>query len=1186
MTNADVNDLGPSREELEEAEASLAAVDRNADPAGWASLSARYGHALQAMGVAHFPKALQAYRDALTVFHRLDFPAEWYEASLMLAFVIVQDWPVDIPNWSALQEAAAILDELSADSATRAAEVHAGVLGLRAKALTQLTEHDPARFDAACEAQRVAAGEAQRVASGKEQSVVMMMHIFADANLALAELLVGHDGDMDEAISALENAISFYQADKHPGEWVRSHWYLARLLESRIESCPELLAACAHLEAVVSIKPPLLGEAFYAKACNDLALWLSDGRCVVDRQRLDRAISWSEESLKYWPEDDLVHRMDHAAALAGGYQTRAVTSHDNADLIRAVALLDEAADLARLCGAPVERMIPLVHDSAQISTMITTGRRQNLEIAIERLTELLHHFANDMSPTTLATVHQTLGTIYGDRIAGSRAENLDLGKENLETALEVLDRQANPDQWASVANNLSNVYWKRVNGDNGENLEKAIALAEAALTIRTREKDPQLWARTVHSLGNLYYQRPLGDLSNNAEKSIGFSQSALQVETKEAYPVAWAGANRNLGNAYVKRERGDRGANLSNAASCFRNALSVTSALEDRNAHAESLTGLGMALLSLGKDADDQLILGDAVTAYEQAAAIFEEVGSADSQALAHFNLAHALFELQSAESAARALEVMLKCLPAWDADRNPLRAPDAYHALARFSDRLGQSKEAYEWICRAVGANEVLFAGATAEDSKIELVADSTTLYLRAVELALRSGAPASEALLLAERGRTRLLREAVVRLQPDWVIPAELLARESALMAERRRAWEGVPARDSVSGSAGRDFAQVQALTEQLGGLWEQMRSYPGGSEYVAARGGGISWDQIRSWVDTQPRGFALLEYVVMSDRVVAFVVRQGRPEPAMVEIPLDMQQLDRCAQALYREMDGSTGGRVRTETWDGAAGPLVTMVQPELAGARLLCIVPHIMLHHFPLHALGAAGATLLDQMPVYYAHSAGLAARLNQEAPRGGRTDRRRALVVGDSLGDLRYARLEAKRAGQVLGVQPLIGDQATLEAVLAQLPEADIAHFACHGRLRVDDPALSAVVLADAVLSAGQLRRRALRCDLLVLSGCDTGFQPVDRTLEAGGLPSALIAAGARTVVGGLWPVNDKVTAELFALFYRELARGTQPPGGDEIARSVAGCLRAAELALRETRPERYYWSPFIVVGTW
>ncbi len=449
------------------------------------------------------------------------------------------------------------------------------------------------------------------------------------------------------------------------------------------------------------------------------------------------------------------------------------------------------------------------------------------------------------------------------------------------------------------------------------------------------------------------------------------------------------------------------------------------------------------------------------------------------------------------------------------------------------------------------------------------------------AADLALRSDAAASDALMFAERARARIFGESLVRIQPDWSIPPELLASEAALEAERDRAWDAIRASGLAVGAADGGFAQIRDLAGRLTELREQLGRFPGGTEYVAARTGLASWEQIRRWADAQPAGFALLEYLVLADRVVAFVIRQGRPEPAVIDIPLGRQVLSRCAHAVFREMDGSAAGHVRRETWDKIAAPLVSLVRPELDGVRLLCIVPHQLLYQLPLHALGAPGATLLDQAAVYYAPSARLAMQLGQGDRR---TDWPRALVVGDTNGDLPRAREEATEIGKILGVQPLIGDDATLDAVFAQLPDADLVHFACHGYLRLWDPGLSAVRLASDDLTANDIRRFGVRCDLVVLSGCDTGYELGLR--EPLGLPSALLAAGARTAIGSLWPVNDEATKELFIRFFAELASSGAKDDSDEIARSVAGCLRVAELALRETRPERYYWAPFSAIGSW
>jgi hypothetical protein len=176
--------------------------------------------------------------------------------------------------------------------------------------------------------------------------------------LALAELLMSHDAGADEAVSALEEALTVYQADQHPWPWFRCHWYLGQLLADRATSCSDVLAASAHLAEATTVKPPRVDTAPHARACGELAMLLTDERCPADRQRLDQGLSISEECLKYWP-DDAQSRTEYAELLAHGYLVRAQSSGDDSDVIRTAALLDQAAQWARAYGAPAGRVIDL-----------------------------------------------------------------------------------------------------------------------------------------------------------------------------------------------------------------------------------------------------------------------------------------------------------------------------------------------------------------------------------------------------------------------------------------------------------------------------------------------------------------------------------------------------------------------------------------------------------------------------------------------------------------------------------------------------------------------------------------------------------------------------------------------------------------------------------------------------------
>jgi len=99
----------------------------------------------------------------------------------------------------------------------------------------------------------------------------------------------------------------------------------------------------------------------------------------------------------------------------------------------------------------------------------------------------------------------------------------------------------------------------------------------------------------------------------------------------------------------------------------------------------------------------------------------------------------------------------------------------------------------------------------------------------------------------------------------------------------------------------------------------------------------------------------------------------------------------------------------------------------------------------------------------------------------------------------------------------------------------------------------------------------------MRVNLVVLSGCHTanGREVPGEGLE--GLSRAFFFAGARSVVGSLWSVEDRETSLLMEKFYGNLIREKQAP---------AEALRRAQLATASAASTSapYYWAGFTVQG--
>ena len=168
----------------------------------------------------------------------------------------------------------------------------------------------------------------------------------------------------------------------------------------------------------------------------------------------------------------------------------------------------------------------------------------------------------------------------------------------------------------------------------------------------------------------------------------------------------------------------------------------------------------------------------------------------------------------------------------------------------------------------------------------------------------------------------------------------------------------------------------------------------------------------------------------------------------------------------------------------------------------------------------------------------------------------------ALIVGDpnvgtvyykgkekSVSRLRCAGNEAVRIGQLLGVQPLLGQQATKQVVLERLHSVSLIHFAAHGDAERGEIALSPVRPCnripeeeDYLLTMSDIAQVQLRAKLVVLSCSHSGRGQI-RAEGVIGIARAFLGSGARSVLVALCAISDTATEQLMCRFYEHLVRG-------------------------------------------
>ena len=201
----------------------------------------------------------------------------------------------------------------------------------------------------------------------------------------------------------------------------------------------------------------------------------------------------------------------------------------------------------------------------------------------------------------------------------------------------------------------------------------------------------------------------------------------------------------------------------------------------------------------------------------------------------------------------------------------------------------------------------------------------------------------------------------------------------------------------------------------------------------------------------------------------------------------------------------------------------------------------------------------------------------------------------ALVVGDpDVGEVIYsgsvnkkfiplpgARKEAEMIGQLLGVEPLLGQHATKQAVLQRINSVSLIHIAAHGNAVRGEIALAPSGLTtetpqedDYLLKMSNISQVQVRAKLVVLSCCHSGRGQI-RAEVVVGIARAFLGSGARSVLVALWALEDRATEQSMSRFYEHLVRGV----------SVSECLHEAMKWMRENGFSKVQeWAPFMLIG--
>ena len=332
-------------------------------------------------------------------------------------------------------------------------------------------------------------------------------------------------------------------------------------------------------------------------------------------------------------------------------------------------------------------------------------------------------------------------------------------------------------------------------------------------------------------------------------------------------------------------------------------------------------------------------------------------------------------------------------------------------------------------------------------------------------------------------------------------------------------------------------------------------------------------------------------LLEYLVTDSSSVVFVIT--RDTLRIVELDVSRRELTGLIEfsrgTISRPAVSATGALWRSSL-RRLARVLIAPVQAagHLAGKRALVIVPHGELHFLPFQALvidASPERFLIERFTVQYAPSASVWLLLK---PTDQAASEESVLAMAPRSDALPASRSEVEAIGRVYRERAtvLVGAEASEAAFRDLAATRSIVHIASYGILNKHNPLFSFVELAplnghDGRLEVHEVLSMSLSARLLVLSACQTGLgsgaiadvPPGDDWV---GLVRGFHHAGASKVLATLWSVEDRATARLMEVFYRELATGRSE------SESIAHAQRVMLSEPRTAHP--FYWAGFILSG--
>jgi CHAT domain-containing protein/tetratricopeptide (TPR) repeat protein len=338
-------------------------------------------------------------------------------------------------------------------------------------------------------------------------------------------------------------------------------------------------------------------------------------------------------------------------------------------------------------------------------------------------------------------------------------------------------------------------------------------------------------------------------------------------------------------------------------------------------------------------------------------------------------------------------------------------------------------------------------------------------------------------------------------------------------------------------------------------------------------------------------------ILEYSVVENKIIGWLLDGVTARPFSTDI--QRRALEDKVSSFIRAL------RDRSQTNDEELALskdlyriLIKPIESGLDKGKIICIVPDKILSEVPFDALvSPSGRYLLQDFASQMCYSSSVFVTATRIASVKAKVTSENLLTVGNpqfdgstfpGLQSIASAGAEAESIAALYDSRRVLtGAAAKPSAVAAAMTKANVIDLAVHYLPDTMTPLNSQLVLAPDVSNAGNSVLRVgdlyamdlARPRVIILAGCETGFEGFYRGEGPINLARPFIAAGIPVVVASLWPVDSEQTRRLMVNFHRHRKVG---------GLSSLFALREAKLDMltESNAPDKNLasWAAFVLIG--